>query len=122
MKIRQRKKRHSSLPDLKSINKVKSKPSVRDAIADLPSIQTGGGGTDCSEYNNYECLTEYQINSRNGSRQLYNHWCSINSAQVIDTIKSIPPGGNLRKSWSQLPERIKVLSHSNCLMRLPKLI
>lgn len=101
--------------------------TVGEAISDLPFLVDGGGGTNETEYPSdpsKEKLTPYQKKARKGSKKLYNHWSTKNSAEVIETISYIAPGSSLKKSWGTLPEHIKKRYtvaeniHSNIYKRL----
>jgi len=101
--------------------------TVGDAISDLPFLVDGGGGANETEYPSdpsKDKLTPYQKRARKGSKKLYNHWSTKNSAEVVETISHIVPGSSLKKSWNTLPEHIKKRYtvaeniHSNIYKRL----
>lgn len=83
------------------------KVTVKDAISDLPLLKDGGGGIEEINYPRRKKLSHYQEEARKGSDRLYNHWCSKNSATVVETMKCIKKGSSLNKSWSSLPESVK---------------
>jgi DNA (cytosine-5)-methyltransferase 1 len=93
--------------DLTTLKQNKRKMNVEDAISDLPFLQDGGGGSDKMGYPSCKKPASYQRWARKGSRFLYNHWSSKNSAEVVNTIRNIVPGLSLKKSWSRLPETVK---------------
>lgn len=101
----------------------KPKITVKDAISDLPALQSGGGGKDEADYPEKK-LTSYQAKARAGSHKLYNHWCSKNSEAVVETIKRIKRGSSLKKSWSILPKSVRAryknpeAIHNNIYRRL----
>jgi DNA (cytosine-5)-methyltransferase 1 len=104
--------------------KISKLTTVGEAISDLPPLSDGGGGFNEMDYRTVKQLSAYQKKARQKSRRLYNHWCSKNSQEVIDTIGHILPGSSLMKQWASLPEstkkRYKVQSniHSNIYKRL----
>ena len=83
------------------------RPTVGDAISDLPFLQEGGGGSDVTNYPDQKKLTSYQRRMRNGSQMLYNHWSSKNSLEVIRTISYIGPDQSLKTSWNRLPQDVR---------------
>jgi len=93
--------------NLITVKKRRKNVTVSDAISDLPFLEDGGGGSNEADYPSNRKLTPYQKRARKGSKKLYNHWSSKNSAEVIDTISRIAPGLSLKKSWNALPESTK---------------
>lgn len=98
--------------------------TVRESISDLPMLNDGGGGKDEMNYpRKKKSLSDYQKELRGGEK-LYNHWCSKNSEEVIETMKCIKQNSSLKKSWSCLPERIRArysnfkALHNNIYKRL----
>jgi DNA (cytosine-5)-methyltransferase 1 len=83
--------------------------SVKDAISDLPGLPRGGGGKDMNDYpeSNGKPLTDYQKIARKGSSGLFNHWSTIHSKPVMQTISFIKPGFSLNNSWTSLPDTLK---------------
>ena len=102
----------------------KPKPTVRDAVSDLPPLDDGGGGKDEMDYSTKKKLTAFQEKARADADRLYNHWCSKNSKAVVETIRCIEKGSSLKKSWNILPEHVKAryknpeAIHSNIYRRL----
>jgi DNA (cytosine-5)-methyltransferase 1 len=93
--------------DINIVKRRKVRPTVGDAISDLPFLQDGGGGADAMNYPNQKKLTSYQRRTRKGSQVLYNHWSSKNSPEVVRTISYIGPGQSLKKSWNHLPQDVR---------------
>jgi DNA (cytosine-5)-methyltransferase 1 len=75
-----------------------------DGISDLPSIENGGGVSEC-EYptTRPEGLLEYQRLCRTGSDRLHNHVCHKSCDSNIRLIKYIKPG----KNWKCIPEHVR---------------
>ena len=71
--------------------------SVREAISDLPAIESNGG-TDISRYRKVAKST-YQMAMRRNSKQLFNHHCNGVQPINLERLKHIPPGG----SWRDIP-------------------
>jgi len=100
------------------------KLTVKDAISDLPLLKEGGGGRDEMDYPKKRKLSPYQRKARAGADKLYNHWCSKNSEAVVETIKYIKKGSNLKRSWNIFPQGVKkryknpTALHNNIYRRL----
>jgi len=93
--------------DLTTVRRSRARPTIKDAISDLPTLQEGGGGFNVVGYPESKKVTNYQRKARDYCRMLYNHWCTKNSSEVIETIRYISPGSNLKKAWDQLPKSVK---------------
>lgn len=73
--------------------------TVRDAIDDLPILQSGEKGEPIKEY---RCppQSDYQKRSRRGSPGVYNHEAIGLSEINLQRLKYIKPGGN----WTDIPD------------------
>ncbi|MEI6603791.1 MAG: DNA cytosine methyltransferase [Verrucomicrobiota bacterium] len=85
---------------LKPMDALLLKPAVtlRDAIADLPMIEAGGGD-DAASYGRKRPLSEYAAELRKGSEVLFNHTANKLSSINLDRLRHIPPGG----AWTDIP-------------------
>jgi DNA (cytosine-5)-methyltransferase 1 len=74
--------------------------TVRDAISDLPPIESGGGDA-VMKYAGPP-RTDYQRLLRKGSVQLWNHECADVAAINLERIQYVKPGG----SWRDIPHHL----------------
>jgi DNA (cytosine-5)-methyltransferase 1 len=72
--------------------------NLRDAIADLPPIEAGGGG-DIQTYGRTRAKSDYAVKLRHESQFLFNHAANKLSAINLERLSHIPPGG----SWTDIP-------------------
>jgi DNA (cytosine-5)-methyltransferase 1 len=81
-------------------NFLKPMVTVEQAIADLPKLGMGEG----SEEMLYDRTphSPYAHSMRNGSTRVYNHYAAKLSAQNIERLKHIAPGG----SWRDIPHNL----------------
>ncbi|MDY6288481.1 MAG: DNA cytosine methyltransferase [Bacteroidales bacterium] len=75
--------------------------TVKEAIGDLPVLQSGVKGDFVKKYA-CEPFCDYQIRSRVGSPGVYNHEAPRLSAINLERLKYIKPGGN----WTDIPEHL----------------
>jgi DNA (cytosine-5)-methyltransferase 1 len=73
------------------------KPTVRDAISDLPELALGQV-MDGIEYTTPP-QSDYQKTLRSGSKKIFNHGCAKLGKSNLDRLKYIPQGG----SWRDIP-------------------
>ncbi len=83
------KKGNKMLP-LPEVDGNKSRPTIRDAIYDLPFIESGEG-SDISKYDK-PTSTEYQKMLRQGSQVLHNHKATRHSKIALERLSLIPKG------------------------------
>jgi len=76
--------------------------TVRDAISDLPPLESGEG-QDETNYLSASDLTSYQRWSREGSSKLYNHVARQHSERDRKLFKMLKPGGKM----IDLPENLR---------------
>lgn len=96
------------LPDIRNSNEpphINFRPlvpfiPVRDGIGNLPRLRVGEGD-DEGEYSR-KPLRTYQTIMRAGSVRLYNHVAGALSAQNLERLQHIPPGG----SWRDIPKAL----------------
>ena len=89
--------------------------TVKDAIFDLPFIESGEGEFK-SSYKK-KPLTEYQKMMRKNSNFLYNHICTKHDDKVISIIKMLKEG----EGRNSLPAKLRTKSiHSGSYMRIVK--
>jgi DNA (cytosine-5)-methyltransferase 1 len=74
--------------------------TVKDAISDLPRIQSGGG-SEIAEYGK-PCGSDYQRWARDGSARLSNHHCVDLSDINQLRMQHVRPGG----SWRDIPREL----------------
>lgn len=75
--------------------------SVREAIGDLPPLQSGEKGAPVKEYA-CQPFSDYQKRSRRGSPGVYNHEAADLSTINLRRLKYIAPGGN----WTNIPREL----------------
>lgn len=71
--------------------------SVREAISDLPPLQSAGGAPEMDYCQ--APMTDYQSLMRSRSRRLFNHECAGVSSINLRRIRFVKPGG----SWRDIP-------------------
>lgn len=71
--------------------------TIRDAIGDLPRIQSG----ETTNIYNIQPQTEYQILMRNDSTHLYNHVAPKHPIDTINRIANTPPGQPMYERFRQ---------------------
>lgn len=71
--------------------------TIRDAIGDLPRIQSG----ETTNIYNMQPQTEYQILMRNDSTHLYNHVAPKHPIDTINRIANTPPGQPMYERFRQ---------------------
>lgn len=71
--------------------------TVREALGDMPSIPSNGGGQEMAY--SKEPQTQYQAAMRDGADMLYNHECNGVTAVNLERLKHVKPGG----SWRDIP-------------------
>ena len=71
--------------------------TVRDAIADLPSLQNGA--SQCVLPYAMPATSRYARSMRNGARRSSNHLVTRNAGHIVARFKHVPQGGN----WSDIP-------------------
>ena len=71
--------------------------TIRDAIGDLPHIQSG----ETTNIYNIQPQTEYQILMRNDSTHLYNHVAPKHPIDTINRIANTPPGQPMYERFRQ---------------------
>jgi DNA (cytosine-5)-methyltransferase 1 len=94
--------------------------TIRDAIADLPAVPSGGG-IDVAVYEALN-LSSYQREMRQRSKKLYNHRASDIAEINLARISHIPEGGN----WKDIPANLlpprffscRLTDHSTTYARL----
>lgn len=74
--------------------------SVRQAIADLPSLRNGAG-IDSLPYR-HKPQSNYSKSMRNGNKECTGNLVTNNARHIIERYKHIPQGGN----WENIPERL----------------
>ena len=75
--------------------------TCKDAISDLPLLNTSNGG-ELLEYTS-QPNTDYQKIMRMNSPFIYNHTATIHKEKTVKTIALVPDGGN----YKSLPEHLK---------------
>ena len=75
--------------------------TVKEAIGDLPRLESGEKGAPVKEYA-CEAFSDYQRRSRIGSSGVYNHEAVRLSPINKQRLKYIKPGGN----WTDIPEEL----------------
>tara|TARA_B110000971_G_C19978202_1_gene486039 strand:+ start:346 stop:1488 length:1143 start_codon:yes stop_codon:yes gene_type:complete len=89
--------------------------TVKDAIFDLPFIESGEG--EFKSLYKKKPLTEYQKMMRKNSNFLYNHICTKHDDKVISIIKMLKEG----EGRNSLPAKLRTKSiHSGSYMRIVK--
>jgi len=83
---------------------------VRDAICNLPRLPRGGGGCDEVQHPKAE-RSFYAAKLAKNAKKLFNHWSTRHSEEVIETISHIKPGMSLKKTWNNLPRKVKNRYH-----------
>ena len=85
---------------LKPLDALLLQPSVtlRDAIADLPQIEAGGGN-EIAAYGRKRQFSKYAAELRQGSEILFNHTANKLSLINLERLRHIPPGG----AWTDIP-------------------
>lgn len=73
--------------------------TVKEAIGDLPALQSGTKGAPIKQYA-CDPFCDYQKRSRLGSSGVYNHEAPRLSPINLERLKYIKPGGN----WTDIPE------------------
>jgi DNA (cytosine-5)-methyltransferase 1 len=73
--------------------------TVGDAIADLPTVPSGGGFDDQGMPRPIRSLSPYAATLRGDAVRLYNHWCADTARVNLDRIWHVPEGGN----WHDIP-------------------
>lgn len=68
-----------------------SQTTIWEAISDLAYLNSGEGA-EVSPYTTFP-ETEYQMHSREGAQELYNHRSTRHSAVALERLSMIPPGG-----------------------------
>lgn len=71
--------------------------TIRDAIGDLPRIQSG----ETTNIYNMQPQTEYQILMRNDSTHLYNHVAPKHPIDTVNRIANTPPGQPMYERFRQ---------------------
>jgi DNA (cytosine-5)-methyltransferase 1 len=77
---------------------LKTAPTLRDAISDLPEIEAGGG-TDRASYGPTGGRSEYASELKGDCPELFNHTANRLSPINLERLKHIPPGG----AWTDIP-------------------
>lgn len=77
---------------------LKTAPTLRDAISDLPKIEAGGG-EDHSAYGSFGSRSEYAATMKGSCEDLFNHSANRLSPINLERLKHIPPGG----AWTDIP-------------------
>ena len=75
--------------------------SVKEAIGDLPELNSGDKGTRVRAYR-CEPFSDFQRRSRLGSTGVYNHEAPTLSKINLERLKYIKPGGN----WTDIPNEL----------------
>lgn len=75
--------------------------TVKEAIGDLPKLESGERGDSVKDYG-CEPFSEYQKRCRQGSPGVYNHEASKLSPINLERLKHIKPGGN----WTDIPDEL----------------
>lgn len=85
---------------LQPLDALMLKPAVtlREAIADLPAIEAGGG-SEISNYPAQKSCSAYSDVLREGSGMLFNHTANKLSPINLERLRHIPPGG----AWTDIP-------------------
>lgn len=97
-------KRGNSLLELPLENKLLKKTTIKDAIYDLPFIESGKG-EEISEYDK-EMSSDYQKLMRKNSKKLFNHKATNHSKLALERLSMIPKG----KGKEVLPSHHKTKS------------
>lgn len=66
--------------------------TVKDAIFDLPELESGEIARDYIK----SPVSQYQTRARKGSKKLYNHEAANHPRELVEILKYIPDGGNRR--------------------------
>ena len=89
--------------------------TVKDAIFDLPFIESGEG--EFKSHYKKKALTDYQKKMRKNSNFLYNHICTKHDDRIISIIKMLKEG----EGRNSLPAKLRTKSiHSGSYMRIVK--
>lgn len=98
----------SYAPDIKPSHGVKSHPwrTVKDAIGDLPLVDSGEGIEGLTPYDcNPE--TSYQRMMRKGATGVTNHVSMKHTPRLIERFKKIPVGGSILDAPRKLGQRVR---------------
>jgi DNA (cytosine-5)-methyltransferase 1 len=75
--------------------------TTKDAIGDLPMLE--GHFTDVPVPYTSDAQNKYQLQMRQNSRLIHNHWAVAHTEQTKSIIALVPDGGN----YKDLPERLR---------------
>ncbi|MBX5206107.1 DNA cytosine methyltransferase [Rhizobium sp. NZLR1] len=75
--------------------------TVGEAIGDLPAVENGCN-FQVSAYSAVEPSSEFQIQAREGSAELFNHVCHRLTDVNLNRMKHVPEGGN----WRNIPREL----------------
>lgn len=98
---------------------------IKDAIGGLPRLPAGGGG-DSNIKHPQKTPSPYIEKISGSTKRLYNHWSTVHSEEVVETIKHIKEGQSLLKQWNKMPRSVRKrfknpeALHSNIYRRLAR--